>query len=319
MRRIARGTCGHSIQGFTLLELIIGLVLGAVIISAAVAFLITHIRSLEGSDIRENVARNDRYIGALLRRDVQMAGIDVKSSTKYGTVVVSPGSNGDTLAVLYAPYEPYAAPIYEIHPATAVSPPDTGQGTCGTHCIDFYLDPADTSTIQPGDLARVQVDMARRLILISEVDVVASFLRVTFTSADTLLHQSAGLKDFMLKTPDGTTLQELRPIVYYLDDQERLIRAERLNMDGSPDGEIVAYGVEEFEVSVVFADGDELEQPNPVDSDDSNDYDDIVTVNVRVTVKAERADPRVNGGELLRKTSEWHISPRNLRYEKNRM
>jgi hypothetical protein len=90
-------------------------------------------------------------------------------------------------------------------------------------------------------------------------------------------------------------------------------------MDGSPDGQVVAYGVEEFEVSVIFEDGDELDQPNPYDTDVSNDYDDIVIVKLRVTVKADRVDPRVNGGQLLRKTSMWRISPRNLRYQRNRL
>jgi prepilin-type N-terminal cleavage/methylation domain-containing protein len=317
MRRSGRGVLRLSSRGFTLIELIIGLVLGAVIISAAISFLITHIRSLEGSDIRENVGRNDRFIGALLRRDVQLAGVDVRSSTEYGTVAVWPGSHGDTLILLYAPYEPDPAPVLDIHPASA--PPPSDEGTCGQYCIEWYLGAPDTSTIQPGDLARIDVDMSRRLILINDVEVSGSFLRVRFTDADTLLRQPAGLQGFNLNHPFGTIFQELRPIIYYLDDQERLIRAERLNMDGTPDGDVVAYGVEEFDVSLIFDDGDELEQPNPYDTDITNDYDDIVTVKVRVTVKADRADPRVNGGELLKKTSVWEISPRNLRYEKNRV
>lgn len=304
-------------RGFTLIELVIGLVLGTVIISAAISFLITHMRSLEGSDIRENVTRNDRFIGALLRRDVQLAGVDVRSSTEYGTVAVWPGSNGDTLILLYAPYEPDPAPIHDIHPASM--PPPSDEGTCGAFCVEWFLGSADTSTIQPGDLARIDVDMSRRLVLINEVEVNGSFLRVRFTDADTLLRQPAGLKGFDLNHPFGTLFQELRPIIYYLDDEERLLRAERLNIDGTPDGDVVAYGVEEFEVSVIFDDGDELERPNPYDSDVTNDYDDIVTVKVRVTVKAERADPRVNNGELLRNTTVWLISPRNLRYEKNRV
>ncbi len=317
MFKSRRGMRRPSSRGFTLIELVIGLVLGTIIISAAISFLITHIRSLEGSDIRENVARNDRFIGALLRRDVQLAGVDVRSSTQYGTVSVWPGSYGDTLILLYAPYEPDPAPVLDIHPASA--PPPSDEGTCGEFCIEWYVGAPDTSTIQPGDLARIDVNMSRRLILINDVEVSGSFLRVRFTDADTLLRQPAGLSGFNLGHPFGSLFQELRPIIYYLDDQERLIRAERLNMDGTPDGDVVAYGVEEFEVSVIFDDGDELERPNPYDSDTSNDYDDIVTVKVRVTVKADRADPRVNGGELLKNTSVWQISPRNLRYEKNRV
>ena len=70
---------------------------------------------------------------------------------------------------------------------------------------------------------------------------------------------------------------------------------------------------------MVFADDDELERADPTDSDDSNDFDDIVALKIRVTLKANRVDPRVNQGQLLRKTYEWMISPRNLRYEKQRL
>ena len=48
-------------------------------------------------------------------------------------------------------------------------------------------------------------------------------------------------------------------------------------------------------------------------------YDDIVALRIRVTLKADRIDPRVNQGQLLRKSYEWTISPRNLRYEKRRL
>ena len=92
-----------------------------------------------------------------------------------------------------------------------------------------------------------------------------------------------------------------------------------MNTTGRPNGDILAYGVEEFDVKLIFQDGDELERADPKDSDDSNDYDDIVAVRVRAVLVADRTDVRVNQGKLLRSTHEWVISPRNLRYEKNRI
>ncbi len=314
MSRTARR---QRVRGFTLIELMVGLLLGTIVISAAISFLITHMRSLEGSDIRENVVRNDRYIGALLRHDVQMAGIDIESSTEFGTVGAWPGSSGDTLFVLYVPYEPNPAPIHDIDPTEAQPP--AGEGTCGERCIEVLFDTSEPIELEEGDLARLEVNGVRRLILANDVTVDSDELEVTFTAADTLLRQPAGLTGNLQVEIPGTFIQKLHSIIYYLDDQDRLIRAERLNMDGTPDGDIVAYGVDEFEVSVIFEDGDELERPNPYDSDNSNDYDDVITVKVRVTMRAERTDPRVNGGELLTKTSVWYISPRNLRYEKNRI
>lgn len=304
-------------QGFTLIELLVGVLLGTLIITAAISFLITHMRSLEGSDIRENVVRNDRYIGALLRHDLQMAGIDIESSTEFGTVGAWPGSRGDTLFVLYVPYSPEPAPIHDIDPTQF--PPPAGEGTCGERCIDVLYDMSKPVELSEGDLARLEVNGVRRLIMVNDVTINGFALRVSFTVADTLLRQPAGLVGNLQVEVPGTFLQKLHTIMFYVDAEDRLIRADRLNMDGTPDGEIVAYGVDDFEITVVFEDGDELERPNPYDSDYSNDYDDVVAVKVRVTVRAERTDPRVNGGELLTKTSVWYVSPRNLRYEKNRV
>ena len=306
--------------GFTIVELIIALLLGVVILTAAVSFLITHLRTLEGSDIRESVDRNARYIGVLLRRDIQAAGIDIESTTHFGTVAVWPGSNGDTLMMLYVPYVPNPTPIHDIDTAIVTQPPP-GDGTCTPldRCLSVLK--VDTATFDLSDrhLARLQVAGTRRLVIVESFAVFGCCsVDVTFTGADTLFHQPAGLADLQVEL-NGTYIQKLAPLIYYVDDQERLIRAQRLNLDGTPDGDIVAYDVETFELMLVFADGDVLEEANAYDMDDSNDYDDIVAVRVRVTVTADRTDPRVNDGKLLRRTVEWQVSPRNLRYEKNRL
>jgi hypothetical protein len=317
--REPRGAAVRSSLGFTLIELLTALALGIFILSAAMGFLITHMRAIEGDDIRESVSRNTRYIAELLQRDVQMAGIDIKSSPSFGTVAVWPGSAGDTLMVLYVPVEPSPAPPHDID-VTAYPEPPAGEGTCGDRCLDLRKVDGDPLELTIGDLARLDVNGVRRLILTSSVTETSSTqFELEFTDADTLLRQQAGLAgNFQIRIP-GTYVQKLETILFYLDDQQRLLRARGLNTDGTPNGEVVAYGVQQFDVELKFADGDELAQANPVDSDNSNDYDDVVGVKVTYTVRAPRADPRVNHGELLTRTAEVRISPRNLRYEKNRM
>ena len=305
--------------GFTVVELIIALVLGVVILSAAITFLITHLRTLEGSDIRENVDRNGRYIGVLLRRDVQAAGVDIESTTSFGTVAVWSGSPNDTLMLLYVPYIPQSAEIHPIDSLVTTAPPKA-EGTCAPveRCLTVNNPDSEPFDISPGDLARIQVQGERRLIIVEDVQANGCCAYdVTFTAADTLLHQPAGFVDLQVQV-SSTFMQKLTPLIYYVDDQERLIRAQALNFDGSPKGDIVAHGVGLFDASLVFADGDTLQFANPFDGDDSNDYDDIIGVRLRVTVKADRVDPRVNDGNLLTRTYEWQMSPRNLRYEKNR-
>ena len=40
---------------------------------------------------------------------------------------------------------------------------------------------------------------------------------------------------------------------------------------------------------------------------------------IKAVFVADRTDVRVNQGKLLKATHEWVISPRNLRYEKNKL
>lgn len=314
-RRVAR-------RGFTFIELMVALALGVLVLAAAVGFVIREMRNLAGSEIRQSLSRNGRYIGVSLRHDVQRAGIEISSSSSFGTVAVWPGTNGDTLVVLHVPYIPDLAPPHSLIPPTGTDNPLPPGGTCGSNCLDLAKVPAAVMPLElrAGDLARVQIPGQRQLLLVEQVDVTSdSTFQLTFTAIDTVLNQPASLTGGMLLDRYSTFVQEIEPVIYFVDDEEQLIRASRLDLSGSPDGDVLAYGVEEFDVKLLFGDGDELEQANPFDTDDTNDYDDVIAVKVRVTLKADRADPRVNRGDLLRRTLEWTIAPRNLRYEKYRI
>ena len=306
-------------RGFTLVELLMAMTLGLLVLGIAVTFLMTQLRTLEGSAIREDVTRNGRYISVALRRDVQKAGILIESTSNFGTVAAWSGTNGDTLVVLRVPHLPAAAPPHNIDPPSGTNNPLPAGGTCGQQCIDVVKNSGEPFELEVGDLARLQVGASRRLILVEDITQNNdTSVAVSWTAADTLLRREAGLSGGLLLDRYNTYVQKLAATIYYLDDKGRLNRAVRLNPNGSPDGEILAYGVESFEVQIVFADGDVLDQANPFDSDVSNDYDDIIGVRVQATLKADRVDPRVNQGKLVRKSYYWEISPRNLRYEKNR-
>ena len=106
--------------------------------------------------------------------------------------------------------------------------------------------------------------------------------------------------------------------MYYLDGDD-LMRAESLNIDGTPAGVPVAENVQSFEVTLIFTDGDEADNANATDADLTNDYDDIAGVRVRLTVAADRVHPQVNNGALFTRMYDWVFSPRNLLYERNRI
>ncbi|UCF18381.1 MAG: prepilin-type N-terminal cleavage/methylation domain-containing protein [Gemmatimonadota bacterium] len=308
------------VRGFTLIELLVALTLGVVILGAAIGYLLREMRTLTGGDIRQSVARNGRYVGVSLRHDLQRAGVGIKSTTSFGTAVVWPGSPGDTLVVLYVPYTPELAPAHPLVPPIGASNPLPPGGTCGPRCVEVVKGASQPLELAVGDLARLQILETRRLILISDlVETSDTSVAITFNERPTILRQPAGLVGGLRLDLFGTFVQELTPVVYYLDENAQLLRAPRLDLNGSPDGDVLAYGVERFDVTLVFSDGDELERADPSDEDDSNDYDDIVAVRAVVTIRADRSDPRVNEGELFRRRYEWLISPRNLRYERNRI
>ncbi len=311
---------GPASRGFTLIELIVALALGVLILGAAIGYLLREMRSLTGGDIRQSVARNGRYVGVSLRHDVQRAGVEIKSTTGFGTAVVWPGSPGDTLVILYVPYTPDVAPAHPLVPPPGLNNPLQPGGTCGPRCVEVVKDAGRPLELAVGDLARLQILDTRRLILISDlVETSDTSVAITFNQLPTILRQPAGLGGGLRLDRFGTFVQELRAVAYYLDDNAQLMRASRLNPNGTPDGDVLAYGVERFDVTLIFADGDELERADPWDEDDSNDYDDIVAIRAAVTIMADRSDPRVNEGELFRRSYEWLISPRNLRYERNRI
>ncbi len=306
-------------RGFSLFELIIALSVGVIVLGAAIGYLLREMRTLAGSEIRQSLNRNARYIAITLRHDIQKAGVDIDSNITFGTVATWAGTYGDTLLILHVPYLPEPAPLHSLIPPTGTDDPLPAGGTCGARCVDLLKDPAQPLELQPRNLARLQVRDTRRLILIDEVtETSATSFQASFTELPTILRLTAGLDGGLQLTRTGTFVQKLAPILYYVDAEQQLIRAERMNLDGTLDGDIVAYGVDKFDVKLLFADGDELEVANYNDTDDSNDYDDIVGIKVAVTVAAYRADPRVNQGELLKRDYEWFISPRNLRYERNR-
>jgi len=299
-------------KGFTLVELLIAMIVGLVVLSGAVAFAINQTRIVEAQMIRDEVYRNARYVNVSLARDLQRAGVGIESTPVFGVLSL----RGDTIVILQIPHRPAAALPYDLLPPGGSDNPLSPGGTCGSRCLDL-LKSDSTFEILPGSLARLQVSGTRRLILVSDVQHSAGSVQLSFTAADSLIGYPAGLSGGLLLDRFETFVQEIEPIIYYVSDST-LMRAERLNADGSLAGEIVAFGVQAFDVNFVFADGREASAANPNDADVFNDYDDVIGVRINVRLSADRADQRVSNGSLFARDFEWFVAPRNLRYARNR-
>ncbi len=302
-------------KGFTLVELLISLLIALVVVSSATAFTVSTWQARRNWTVREGVDRNARFIGMAIARDAQEAGVALQSSTVFASV----DAKGDTLSILSVPYEPNEAPVYSIwnDGDTAVFYPP--EGNCGNHCIRFNKTNG-AYTVQAGDLALLQVGSERRLLYLEGVSNQASNrFQVQVKNRQRLLGRQSGLSDSIRLARTGTTLQEVRAVVYWRDpSSQTLYRAQRFNSNGDPIGEVIATGVEEFNVRLLFIDGSEAPQYNGFDADTLNDGNKIIGIRVEAVIKADKTDPAVNKGEPVRRQYEWRVAPRNLLYEKNR-
>ena len=304
-----------SREGFTLVELLISLVISVVVMGASLSFAMAAFRGSEANSLREEVYRNARFIGMALQRDIQTTGVGIVSELRFGTL----STFNDTLVVLHVPWTPTNAFPYTIDPPNGTNNPLDPGGTCGTYCIDLNSGPppGNSFDLVPGDIARLQVNSERRVLLVTDVKKVGNKYELTFAADTTLLHYQAALSGGLLLDRSSTTVQKLQPIVYWVEN-EILYRSDRLYANGDLIGSPLAYDVKAWDAKMIFLDLDEADQGDPYDSDFTNDFDDILGVRLTATLGTTRSDVRVAGGELYTRDYEWKFLPRNLMYERNR-
>ena len=302
-----------SREGLTLIELLISVVISVAVMGASLSFAMAAFRGTEGNRIREEVYRSSRFIGMSLQRDIQTTGVGIASEVSFGTL----STFNDTLVVLHVPWEPTNAFPYEIDPPAGTNNPLDPGGTCGSTCIDLNKAPDGTFDLVPGDIARLQINTERRVILVTGVQDLGATVALTFSPDTTLLHYEAAFAGDVQLDRFSTIVQKLQPIVYYVEG-EILHRADRLDVSGNLIGSPLAYGVKSWEAKMVFLDLDEAAEGDPHDSDVTNDFDDILGTRITATLGANRPDIRVAEGEIFTRTYEWKLYPRNLMYERNR-
>ncbi len=300
-------------EGFTLIELLISVVLSVVVMSASLSFALAAFRGTEGNKLREEVYRSSRFIGMSLERDFQTTGVGIASEIRFGSLNVY----GDTVVIFHVPWKPTNAYPYEIDPPGGTNNPLDPGGTCGSTCIDLNKGPGNTFDLVPGDIARLQINAERRLILVTDVREMGNKVQLTFASGATLLNSQAALSGGVQLDRFSTIVQKLQPIIYYVEN-EILYRSDQLDPTGGLIASPIAYGVKSWEAKMIFLDLDEADQGNPYDADATNDFDDILGTRITATLGTNRPDIRVAGGEIFTRTYVWTLYPRNLMYERNR-
>ena len=294
-----------------MIELLITLVVAVIVMGAVFSLTLGIMGSVEENRQNDGIGRSARLVGMSLARDFQETGVLLESTLEFGSLNIWQ----DTVVILRVPFEPAEAPAYPLKPPSGTNNPLSPGGTCGVNCVD--LNKVNSAfDLQPGDLARLQSSGERRLILVERVDDLGSSVQVTFSADSLLLNYPAGVTGGLALDRFATFVQKLAPVVYY-QDSDVLRRAESLNSDGTPDGVPLVYGIQSWEAWLRFVDGDEAKVANVIDSDETNDFDDLLGAKIDAVLGADlpilRAD--TTGARDVRRF-EWQFTPRNLMYEK---
>jgi len=305
----------NSREGFTLIELLIALVLGTIVVGAMLGFTISSMQNLERNRNYEEIARSARFIGMSLERDLQETGVGLQSTVDFGALSV----RADTVIILGVPYDPNEARPHPLIPPIGTNNPLAPGGTCGTSCVNVDTGglPFDLGV---GDIARLQVNGTRHIILVTGVVMSGTDAAVNFSADSTLLGFPAGLSRGLLLDRFNTFVQKLKVTAYY-EDAEALYRAGALKPNGGLDGEAIAHGIRSWDAWLVFTDGSEAEYANPYDSDGGNDYDDLLGVRIEAELSGDHPLLRsgTTGAYDPTRLYNWRFAPRNLTYERNRI
>lgn len=296
--------------GFTLVELMIAMIVGLVVLAAATSVVASTWKGIAGGRTREGLERNARFINEALNRDLSETGVGIASSVQFGSLSI----RNDTIVILSVPYtNGTAAPPHTFQYGGL--PLAAATGSCGTYCVDVDTVGWDLAA---NDLALLQANNERRLIEVTNVSLSGSIASVTFRPDTVMLqHEGAYARNLILPN-NGVAVTKLKFVAYWVENGS-LMRAQELNPNGTPKGELVATGVDSMRVRLVFSDGTEATTANPNDANGNNDWDDILAIRVNAWMQGDPVDRRVNNGQPVRRAYGWWFAPRNLRYEKNRI
>ena len=291
----------------TLIEIMIAMVVGVIVMGAAMSFTITTFRGVESTNLREDVFRTGRFIGSSLERDAASAGVAIRSQTRFGTLL----AQGDTLVIVSVPYDtcqsppaasaaPGIAPVYSMPTGTA-TPATPGPGELRHllrrrqgrgHWRHAAVRRRQHDPDERGQ--RAAVPQRHRRSGTWAADATRSPSRPATRSSCT--RQAGRGRSRARRTcsslPAATTFQKITPVMYYRDAQNRIIRSTGLTTGGAPIGEVVAENVLNWNVWLFFEDGDSARVADPTDGDATNDYDDLSSVKVMATLRERPRGPQ---------------------------
>jgi prepilin-type N-terminal cleavage/methylation domain-containing protein len=311
--RVSHTVRGRS--GYTLLEVLITLVIGAVVMGGALQLLDRQREASRVESIRVELQQNARYALDMMTRDLQEAGQGLDPTAQFGIIGMMDGASGqsDTLYLMYA--DP-GTPVHTLENPTAPNKMRITK-TCN--------DPVSDITV--GDMMYIASGTGRGLARADKLVTSSTGLdcktkqgktgtvEVTFSLVDQGRHGWGFTGNVA-----GSAAAKVNAIAYYIDrsrpNNPRLMRANQHN-NGTWSGVPVADNVSALQTVFVFQDGTVLTSANGTDANAENDFDDINTVQIELKTAARMTDKGLNKGNLYERTYTVSVSPRNQLYTRN--
>jgi hypothetical protein len=272
--------------------------------------------------------QNARYALDLLRRDLQEAGEGLDPTTPWGVVSMVDGAGAGVPDSLYLLYVEPGTPRHSPTSDNGDTDP-SGKVTLRIECGD----PVDD--LEAGDFLVMANGSARGVAVLESVD------REVNDSCSASDPGSTKIGEVELgidqidgeghgwiweegRNDDQAAFQEVEAVAYFLDERDpdnpKLVRATQYSPRGADAGwagRPLAEGASEFQVGLIFANGDTIPGADATDSDPDNDHDDVNSVVVRLRVLARRTDRALAGGDRFGQEYAITVTPRNQIYTRN--
>jgi prepilin-type N-terminal cleavage/methylation domain-containing protein len=305
--------------GFTFIEVMIAMFIGLIMIVGSLGLLDLTRENSRTERLRLELQQNARQATDMVTRDLQQAGQGMDPNTAFGIVAAVDGGAGqpDTLFILYI--EPSTPDHMVLAPTPGLEKSEVVlKVTCG--------DPVDD--VAAGDFIYLASGSARGVAHVTGVSLVAggscggqpptTQIGTATLSVSPVDGEAHGWV-LQANTANAVGLRT-RAVAYFLDSSNPanpyLVRATSYQ-GGNWQRVPVADLISNFQVELLFADGDVAPQADAGDADTTNDYDDVNTVRVTFDGQTRWRDKDLAGGQIYSRGYSLSVTPRNQLYTRN--
>ncbi|OGG01127.1 MAG: hypothetical protein A3F83_13435 [Candidatus Glassbacteria bacterium RIFCSPLOWO2_12_FULL_58_11] len=285
-------------KGFSLVEMMIGLTITMIVVGAFINLFINQSKSYNSESLREDMYLTGRIALDEIQREAMNAGTGLPGL--FASVQVRDGgaTEPDTITFLYVPQT-------SLHLLFATSPPPNANANSMKLSAD-----SDIDSLVEGEQLMIYDESSFNIIEITSIN--TSSRTIVFVPPVGVNSPSGLAKAYNPATAVITRVTIMSITVDKSDaDHPTLVKFR----GGTSLGE-VAYDIENMQTTIIFEDSDTASAANDADGDDTNDSMDLRALEVTLTARSSRPDPRYseNADHYYRQEFTSTIAPRNVIY-----